>query len=332
MYDTIAIFLPGATVQDEVLADVSFHAFAHTDRISSTGYCRNMRVTQKRNGILVKGSIPRYFYGHNIDTLVRDDVKPAFEMLSDALHVHVEGGIVKRVDVAATFQMTHEPAAYLPILENLPRTKRVSHADETVSFINRGKSIVVYDKCRQLFSSGSSSLNLDRESMKTLFGLLPRNLLRYECQFKNVGLMFPDGLRASQLADDRVYAAFVTRWKEEYFSIAKSANTGNHPVAINTAKDVLLSLASAGLQEMGGLGRGLELISRTVTLTAMQKTRARKKLRALAVMNENTSDVDLVGDLDSAVEFAASAALGGGGGIGSLFRIGNIKRFLQRPE
>ena len=338
MYDSVTMHLPDACVSEDKLSDVSYHSYGMSNYTTAVGYLQNLRITLRQDETMIKGSLARFYYKHNIDTLLQTDVPKALECLSDALCVNVSEGIVKRVDVAATLLMKHDPASYLQILEDYPRTKRVVHTGETVSFINSARAVIFYDKFKEMGKAHSRSMRTPVERLvhKELLRRIPRNILRCECQLKNLKRMFPSGLKVFQLANDAVYLRLIAEWRQACLGVTKSGATAPQTSA-TTPKELIQNLASAGLRAIGGLSRALDIVSHEPTMNAMQKSRVRKKLRSLTQMNTGGAD-DLAKELDDAIRAAASAALTGVPESTALFRIGSADTFpnaklggLKRP-
>lgn len=327
MFDSITMVLSGSCVSEAKLTDVSYHSYCASNYTTTVGYLENMRITLRHDATWIRGSLARYHFGHNVNTLQQAEVPQAVQRLSDSLSVDVSVAFIKRIDVGATLLMRHDPASYLQILEDYPRTKRVVHAGETVSFINSGRGVIFYDKFKELQSVHRRTVQtpVERQARERLLQSLPRNLLRCECQFKSLKRMFPSGLKVSQLADDTVYVRLIAEWRQTCLNVTKSHGTVSRPV--RKAKDMILNLASTGLQTIGGLSRALEIVSKAGGLSAMQKSRVRKQLRALALMNDNRQN-DLANELDDAIR-AVSATVVIGSPELPLFRIGSVDRAFQ---
>jgi len=61
-----------------------------------------MRIYHRPKGLAIEGSLPIFLKKTNVLPLHLEDIKLAFEELSDALHVDVSAGTVRRLDIGAT--------------------------------------------------------------------------------------------------------------------------------------------------------------------------------------------------------------------------------------
>ena len=317
MFDTIILHVEDARLQSNVLSDVKLISSGNRDWSFTAGYHKNLRVSFGRNGVLIAGSFAKFHHGHNINPLMNGDVPAVLDKLSTALGIDVGRGAVRRVDVGATLLLTQPPVDYLSILADLPRTKRVVHGQETVSFIGRSKRLVFYDKWLEV-TNGSG-----RKFPRDIIQSLPRNLLRYEFQIKGLG-QGAKALRASELAHASVFPTLIRRWLDAYSSVSKSSLGVDLPANQSTVKGMVLSLASIGLNQVGGLGRVLDIVARRSTLSPMQRNRLGKQLRLLASMGTDTSKVDVIRELDAAITAAAKAAITGITNAKAMFTINNV--------
>ena len=81
--------------------------FRHCTNISCTdkknssymqGDLKNMRVTFNEGSISIKGSLPKYYFGNNCETLSKSNTKEALENISSDLSIDINKAKVTRID------------------------------------------------------------------------------------------------------------------------------------------------------------------------------------------------------------------------------------------
>ena len=187
-----------------------------TGETSVYGSVENMMIAQTFGGYYIQGSLPKYLYGNNVCQLTRKDVGMAIEKLSDTLHIPLQDADVTSIEVGANVCLSKPPSAYIRLLGNMPRMKRVMLGD---SLYYRGsgktfpKQYYFYDKKQEVKEKGGVMP----------VGLETANMLRYEMRLyrhlsKQLGIQ---EVKASTLQDRAVYQELVSRWLEGYLSINK---------------------------------------------------------------------------------------------------------------
>lgn len=187
-----------------------------TGEVSIYGSVSNIMVSQTFGGYYIQGSLPKYLYGNNVCQLTRKDIGTAIENLSDTLHLPVQDADVTGIEVGANICLSKIPSAYIGLLGDMPRMKRVMLGD---SLYYRGsgkvfpKQYYFYDKKQEVKEKGGVMP----------VGLETANMLRYEMRLtkrlpKQLGIQ---ELKASTLQDRAVYRELVNRWLDGYLSINK---------------------------------------------------------------------------------------------------------------
>jgi hypothetical protein len=155
--------------------------------------------------IWLTGSLAKFYFGNNIQTLSRSDTARAIDGLSDALGESIGRARVFRLDIGQTFEMNQAPAAYWREFLTPARTRRQDYRLESLTFCNKRRAVVFYDKQAETKRTGSKPS--ERAGATESTALLSRsNLLRFEVQFKRgISRVFgwPD-IRAETLSDPEV--------------------------------------------------------------------------------------------------------------------------------
>lgn len=219
MVDNVKLYLPRCRDMPSVtpyLDSGSERTDIDTGEVSVYGSVSNIKVSQTFGGYYIQGSLPKYLYGNNVCQLTRKDIGTAIENLSDTLHLPIQDADVTSIEVGANICLSKVPSAYIGLLGDMPRMKRVMLGD---SLYYRGSGKVFprqyyfYDKKQEVKKKG---------------GVMPHrfetaNMLRYEMRLyrhlaKQLGIQ---ELKASTLQDRAVYRELVNRWLDGYLSIKK---------------------------------------------------------------------------------------------------------------
>ncbi len=261
-----------------------------------TGRLDNLYVRYHPAGVLgVNGSLPVYLKDSNVETTLRYEIREAARHLASRLGFDPHRARVYRMDLAATMEMPRPVAEYLPVLSAPPRFTTTIHPGETVTFSTKSRSLSFYNKGRTTGVSG--------------------NLLRFEVKLKKrLKERFHRAVVLSDLYDAEFFALMVECWKDAYALVRKLRRPVLLPVS--TPRQLERELARAGLQAAGGeqavtgIVGGWDLGRSVYPL--------RRCIRELAGSGASHADVDLIEELDAAIERAARRALGDAGGSISL--------------
>ena len=219
MYDNVHLWLPQPMPNASAMAD-RYNGTPIVDKATAEikGYqwhARNLRVSCFSNGISVKGSLPKYLCGDNVQTIDTTDTAQAIAEISNLFGVDLAEAYVSYIEVGKTFMMDNAPVDYFAKLGDggryLPRMqagttlyygKQIKHAPKCLTF---------YDKADEITSDGG-----------TLQPLVDgANLLRYELRLhgrlsKRYGI-----IHASALADKATLAALRQEYIKSFDNIKK---------------------------------------------------------------------------------------------------------------
>ena len=123
MYDTINMYYnildnPAPSVEKlfEHCNNKSEHYNVKNDSSYVQGDLRNMKVTFNEASISVKGSLCKYFYGNNIDTLNLTNTREALNQISADLSIDIHKARVTRIDFSTNIITDYTPTVYYPSL------------------------------------------------------------------------------------------------------------------------------------------------------------------------------------------------------------------------
>lgn len=178
-----------------------------------TGYLGDLKITARPNSVRVsRGSLCKWHFGDNYQTLDRRGAQVAIEHLSDILHLPMAEADVTRLDFGTNLIMKHPVSAYLGHLGALRYYKR-NEASDGLYYLGYGKGLSFYDKNRERASAG--------EPIPGLYA--GRDVLRYEMRYTE---QIPKQLKrpyvtAADLYDRAFFDGMLHRWRDIYKAIQK---------------------------------------------------------------------------------------------------------------
>jgi hypothetical protein len=203
------------------------------------GYLGNLKVMANRCTLTIKGSLPKFILGNNVEALTRSEIIDATGQLSDLLLQPIEAGKLTRLDIGTGFIVKQPPVSYFAMMQGCPRYHR--HSDgTTLYYLQKQNSLAFYDK--------------PKEAGKNLPAIYKgRNVLRYEYRLlKNPSQQVKTHLTLATLTQEETYIMAVDLWAEKYFSIKKNNGIiGIDIMKINTPADMKHLLAALAAQTLG---------------------------------------------------------------------------------
>lgn len=180
-----------------------------------TGYLGDLKITVRPNSVRVsRGSLCKWHFGDNYQTLDRRGAQEAIEHLSDILHLPMAEADVTRLDFGTNLIMRYPVSLYLNKLGKLRYWKRCDAAEAgALYYWGNGRVLNFYDKNRERASAG--------EPMPELYA--GRNVLRYEIRYTK---RIPKQLNrpyvtASDLYDRTFFDDMLHKWRDTYRAIQK---------------------------------------------------------------------------------------------------------------
>jgi len=170
--------------------------------ITSTGYLKRMKISKTDRKITISGSLAKYFFGDNIQTLTFQQIQEAFNKLSDELSIDLTDFTVCRVDLATNFEMNYKVKSYLNYLSEKSRHERKPYKNGLM-FTAKARTLLFYDKVEEA--------KLKEDS---------RNLLRYEMQLKSVSKDKKfSKMKVKDLFNESYFKKLLQYWFDQYKSI-----------------------------------------------------------------------------------------------------------------
>ncbi len=148
MYCTIKAFLTTQDRTEQYLADVRDRFIDGFGEIHKQGKLRNLEIKMNGRGILLEGSLAKFYFGNNFNTLTLNESIEAIGQINELLHIDVLGANVYRVDVGTNIITNESPRNYYPCLIEVARLDRRPKG-YSLYFDNNSKTLLYYDKTRE---------------------------------------------------------------------------------------------------------------------------------------------------------------------------------------
>jgi hypothetical protein len=305
MIDTLDLWVNSCDISGGNPFEISRYLSELTERKNEQGYScygkmGDYSVYIGERGISLKGSLPKFYFGDNIQTLTRRNIAQAIEKLNDCLHIDLREAKVTRLDVSTIIPTKRPPADYYQYLGEKPRFNRLNATDSTLYYNNHQRQIAFYDKGKEAKAKGM-----------IVPTLLSGNLLRYELRYqKRINKQFNADVTASTLYDTVFYRKILMSWYNEFKTIQKLKEQSFMTDGISTkkeAKEVLF----AHLLQKEGVGIIDELLNELKAKNAFSSRSEYTKLKAdlnkmLVAKNGNKSE--LIKELETYIYNVAAYA------------------------
>ena len=190
----------------------SEHYNVRDDSSYLQGNLKNMRVTLNDSSISVKGSLCKYFYGNNIDTLNLTNTREALNQISADLSIDIHKASVSRIDFSTNIVTDYTPTIYYPYLGNLTRFQRFEQPN-AIYYNQDAKRLLFYDKIEEAKKKG---MTIPKQHIGD-------NLLRYELVL-NKGIsryLKYNGLYVQDLGSEELFKKLLHLWYSYYQKIQK---------------------------------------------------------------------------------------------------------------
>ena len=219
MYDTIKIyqrFEYGKPNIDDVMAQMQSikETTYDTGNHIIQGTYKGIRVNYNEHTMSVSGSIAKYHYGNNLETLTMSASEVAIQSLSDLIGFDLSNSIVSRVDFSSNMLTQYKPKYYYNFLGHLSRYNRFDNGD-TLYYNQQSKNLLFYDKIKEA----------KKKQMPIPNEYLGKNVLRYELAIKKELAKFCNRtIKVKDLYTRDIYNLFLYKWQEIYTNIDKQKN------------------------------------------------------------------------------------------------------------
>lgn len=218
MVDTIKYhftnYNPGTNFLNETpdyLENASIHRYSNED-VAITGYLGILRITVRKNTIIIENSLCKWYLGNNVQTLTFEEIKLANELLSDLLHINILEANILRLDIGQNYILQHDPSLYFDNLGKLNRYRRLEQSNG-LYYRTNNTELAFYNKLKELKVKRE---NIPEHSQDV-------NLLRYELRLlHNLSkILKQNHVTAGMLSNKTFYDQLVQNYSDMYFKINK---------------------------------------------------------------------------------------------------------------
>ncbi len=296
MYCTIEAFLDTQMSVSSYLSNVKpTYVDRDTGELYAKGELDGLDIKETSRGIKIKGSLAKYYFGNNLETLTRDQTKEAVENICDSLHLDINDATLSRIDIATNFIVSEPPQNYYSFFGDAARLNK-SQQGSTLYFSNKSRAIVFYDKCKE---AKTHKMHIPNE-------FNGKNVLRYEYRLKRIK---KKQITVKDLYSKENFNCFVDEWERRYFSIRRIPR-----LRIKEAKEMKNLKAFEGygwkllIQQLGGIESFYSLLddeARRGTISKQNKCYYKKKFDKLFNSPDIFEPNKLINELDLKVKEAA---------------------------
>jgi|TARA_R110000822_G_C15335815_1_gene495212 hypothetical protein len=301
MYDTVKFsysLFDNTVPKDNEVFNNLVNITESTDLASQStwirGNAKNMVIRRNANSITVQGSLPKYQYGNNLQTLQRVDGGLIIDELSDLINTDLSKARLQRVDFSTNIITEHKPQYYYRFLGHLTRFYR--HSDNSSLYYNQGcKKLLFYDKIKD---AKAKQMPIPKQYQN-------KNVLRYEMRLlKQVKKFFKRDVLAKDLIDKQLYNYLLDKWYEYYKEIEKQKSKINiMSNQITSPKDFDKQLL-IGLVQSLGYNHIDDVIEQMKTKKVFHQreyySRLKSKYKRLSKVDIN--DEDVISEIDMKIK------------------------------
>lgn len=279
------------------LAFVKEERDTKTGLITLRGNLNNLQVKEIPEGYKVFGSLPKYFFGNNLEVLSRKSTMQAIEKLSDDLGINISESKLFRFDVSCNLIMLNEVKHYINLLDDLSRFRK-SQYRESLYYST--------DKIELIFYNKTLEMSRKRQAIPEHFKQYKNRILRYEMRYlRGIKHYFKRDINLHDLSNESFYIELIKQWKEYYFQINKKGKLKFNDMALTDVKNFQNQLMLQGLIALGGFDEVVNMIELSRNDIGRHKVkRIKDKIKALKKSKELIEVNPLIKELDTRIKNA----------------------------
>lgn len=268
------------------------------DYLMITGNLNNMKVIINEYYLQITGSLTKYYFDNNLETLTHEDIIEAIQHISYDLGLPIERGYIKRIDIARNIIVRRKVYHYLRSLEETAGYVRDTVFNERVLYkkTNKTYSLNFYDKVKELKKNDNDFYKMNKDCF-----LKDKNILRYEVKLeKRINqLLEYKSVRVVHLRSDIFIKKLNSFWHMKFKSILTKKTfefSDNIDSFDNLKKELLLQgIMKVGVKNILDM---IDELGKRKKLTPSQKYYSKSKI------NEAISNEENLIELDESVELA----------------------------
>jgi len=310
MIDTIAIQLrridaPNNWDIDQIanrLDSNTVRTIKSTDSVCLTGKLKNMKVLITQDYLKVTGSLAKYYFDNNLQTMDHEDIVTAVVWLGDELGLPIERGFIKRIDIARNIIVKRNVRQYLDCFDETDGYHRDRINDRLLYKKTNGThSVTMYDKVKELKKNEREFYQYNRNGV-----LKDKNILRYEVKLEQKinQLLKYKTVRVVHLRSKTFLKKLNDFWYMKYKSIS-TKKTFTFSTDIASYGDFKKELLVKSIKDMGiaSLYKLLEDLRKAGKITSNKKAYAKQDIKRLVAGSSSLIELDQTVELMSDIEF-----------------------------
>ncbi len=272
------------------------------DSIFLTGKLKNLKVLITKDYLQIAGSLAKYYFDNNLQTMDHDDIVTAIVWLSDELELPIERGFIKRIDVARNIIVKKNVRQYLDCFDETDGYHRDRINDRLLYKKTNGThSVTMYDKVKELKKNEREFYQYNRDGV-----LKDKNILRFEVKLEQKinQLLKYKSVRVVHLRSKTFLKKLNDFWFMKYNSIlTKKRFMFSNDIA--TYGDFKKELLVKTIQDIGvtTLFKMLEDLRKAGKMTSNQKAYAKQDIKKLMSGTSSLIELDQTVELMSDIEF-----------------------------
>ncbi|MEQ9263998.1 MAG: phage/plasmid replication protein [Balneolaceae bacterium] len=294
MIDTVRIYFPQDLIHEvdlisevpTILCDVTSHS--NNDRVWYSGKLKNLSWSVRKDGISISGSLTKYICGNNYTNMNQETLNNAIDQLSSYFGVDLTIGRITQLDFGINLNCKEAPMNYFKCLGSSPYYKSRSVNNSTLSYSNRSRTKLFYDKLKQMKATNVFI-------PEKFIGL---NILRFEVRYRKKAFKYFG--RKELRVKDLLTSSFHKRLKEQLFKEFSSIQTVLLP---SISKEIITTASIFGDQlialaiEQLGMDVIYDLVDSCTNMDSQNKTRSRQRCMKVLKKFHHNNDESLYDEL-----------------------------------
>lgn len=269
------------------------------------------RIWVSHNNVNIEGSLCKFHYGNNLQTLNRETTEIAINKLAEILQLPIDLFILSRLDIAENLSVLKDTSSYIDTICGIDKWSTGKYnmkSDATGIYFNQSrKTILLYDKRRHENKKGGKKGNPflvnktksteEKPFIRRFSELFGNNILRIEYRFiKAVGgqlLGKGKDLRLGDLSNEAVYNKMVRYWFRTICQFQYQDKVLPDLTMITDLHELEEAIYCGGIAFFGGAPKIIKSMRRFKSTNAAlksRKCRMIKRIRKLGQVNTHDSE------------------------------------------
>ncbi len=273
-----------------------------SDSVFLTGKLKNLKILITKDYLQITGSLAKYYFDNNLQTMDHDDIITAIVWLSVDLGLPIERGFIKRIDIARNIIVKKVVRQYLDCFDETDGYHRDRINDRLLyKKTNCSHSVTMYDKVKELKKNEREFYQYNRNGV-----LKDKNILRFEVKLEQKinQLLKYKSVRVVHLRSKTFLKKLNDFWYMKYKSIS-TKKSFVFSTDIASYGDFKRELLVKAIKDMGivPLYKLLEDLRKAGRMTSNQKAYAKQDIKRLIAGTSSLIELDQTVEFMSGIEF-----------------------------